>query len=358
MAAPTLSTTSLPTGLVAALAAGALVVSGGIGLAVGVAGAGENGPGEERAVVALHTCPGEEVVGELRSGDRVWLTGRSRDGDWLELRDPLDPTLRRWLPAALVDGDGADDELEVVEDCGETVAVLEPVEVDREAPGDGPSEEATGPEGDEDGEDPGEGEEADDPSALEPADPGAPGGLPAGPGEPAAPVLPGRPSAGVPSPGPAPAPSPRPAPSPGPGPAPAPGPSPGPAPTPPPAPTNPTIGSVSRSAGVIRENFPGACDTGLPTTSTVSTSTSHPSGITSVQVRRRLGSGAWSGWQTVANGAGPVSFQVGPYPPGTAPAFGSTTVSWQLRATSNAGTSTTVSSTANQNVELRWCSLG
>jgi hypothetical protein len=46
----------------------------------------------------------------------VYLTGRTEDGAWLELRAPSDPGARVWVEAAVVDPDGGVDDLEV-HDC-------------------------------------------------------------------------------------------------------------------------------------------------------------------------------------------------------------------------------------------------
>lgn len=124
----------------------------------------------------------------------------------------------------------------------------------------------------------------------------------------------------------------------------------------------PTLTFVSRSNAQIRENFAGACDTSLPTTSAITVEASHPSGLSAVQFRSRIGSGSWTGWQTMSSDGTANRFRrsVGPYAPGEngiAP-FQTGAISWEARATSNDGTTRTLTSTANTQITLHWCSLG
>jgi len=124
----------------------------------------------------------------------------------------------------------------------------------------------------------------------------------------------------------------------------------------------PTLTFVSRSAPQIRENFNGGCDTSLPTTSAITVEATHPSGVSSVQFRSRVGSGAWTGWQPMGPlMSGPANryrATIGTYPPDTLPPDATATISWQARVTPADGPVKTLSSTSNTNVTLTWCSLG
>lgn len=65
---------------------------------------------EAEAVRADHVdaldCPDGGLVAALTRGDRIFATGRTEAGDWIEIRSPLDLGARAWLPAAVVDPDG------------------------------------------------------------------------------------------------------------------------------------------------------------------------------------------------------------------------------------------------------------
>ncbi len=85
-----------------ALLAGAIVV-GGFAAGVAVERVGLVSPVSETAVIATldevpyHDCPDEPPIGELRRGDRVFVTGRTADGAWAEIRAPYDTASRVWL---------------------------------------------------------------------------------------------------------------------------------------------------------------------------------------------------------------------------------------------------------------------
>ena len=66
----------------------------------------------------LRPCPGLDPVAALTGGDRVFLTGRSDDGAWLQLRSPFDEDDRLWIDAALVTGDDSVEGLPVA-GCGD-----------------------------------------------------------------------------------------------------------------------------------------------------------------------------------------------------------------------------------------------
>jgi hypothetical protein len=55
--------------------------------------------------VTVHDCPDGIPVGALARGDRVLATARSGDGDWLEIRSPLDLDGRAWVSSAAIVGD-------------------------------------------------------------------------------------------------------------------------------------------------------------------------------------------------------------------------------------------------------------
>jgi hypothetical protein len=59
------------------------------------------------AMVVTVDCPGGNPVVALGRADRILVTGRDEEGDWVELRSPIDLTAVVWLPAAQVDLRGA-----------------------------------------------------------------------------------------------------------------------------------------------------------------------------------------------------------------------------------------------------------
>ena len=63
----------------------------------------------------LYDCPGGALVGEALAGDRIFVTGRDADGEWLRIRDPRDSAGERWVPAAAVDPDSGAADVPVVE---------------------------------------------------------------------------------------------------------------------------------------------------------------------------------------------------------------------------------------------------
>lgn len=48
-------------------------------------------------------CPGSPSIGSVRVGDRVLLTGRSADGEWVQMVAPRVPDARVWVPAKLIE---------------------------------------------------------------------------------------------------------------------------------------------------------------------------------------------------------------------------------------------------------------
>src|SRR5690606_7328604 len=75
------------------------------------------------ALAGLRPCPGLDPVAQLRGGDRVFLTGRSDDGEWLQLRSPFDADDRFWIEADLVTGDDDVDALPTAT-CGDVELTL------------------------------------------------------------------------------------------------------------------------------------------------------------------------------------------------------------------------------------------
>ncbi len=74
---------------------------------------------------ATWDCPGGAVVGDLRSGDRVYVIGRDEAGEWSAIRDPraLDSVV--WVPAASLEPD-SDDRADVpVRTCEQASVTLE-----------------------------------------------------------------------------------------------------------------------------------------------------------------------------------------------------------------------------------------
>jgi hypothetical protein len=283
-----------------------------------------------RSRIPVYDCPGGRQIGTAGSGDRIVLTGIFEGDDgWLRTRDPESPWTVWWIAADAVDPDAELDDLEPATcvDEGELVALddlldEEPVDdevdeaegVDEPAPADDPTPPTTAP---------------GPPTTVAPGQPAPPTTQPATTTSTSTTTTSTTTTTTTTS-----------------------------TTTTTTTPVAPTFGGVNRSAPAIRENFNGSCDTALPTTSTLSTSVSHPSGIASVEFRRRIGNGPWGGWQQVSSSGGAVSGQIGPYPADTIGVDQTVSVSWEFRATSTAGTTAVRSSTANERVDLSWCSLG
>ena len=103
-------------------AAGGIAAAAAVGVGVGRSG-GVDLVGEPtsvvidaQATVAFSACPGTARIGDLHRDDRVFLTGRSEDGAWLELRAPGEPLARVWVQAGAVGADAEVDGLSV-SDC-------------------------------------------------------------------------------------------------------------------------------------------------------------------------------------------------------------------------------------------------
>lgn len=90
-------------------AVGATIVVGALGIWLGTSGAVDLFADDVRSVtpgvLSYYACPNEGVVGELRGGDRVYLTGRDESGDWVEMRSPTGQAVPVWVRADIVDPD-------------------------------------------------------------------------------------------------------------------------------------------------------------------------------------------------------------------------------------------------------------
>ncbi len=78
--------------------------------------------------VPYFECPEEGLLGDLHRGDRVFVTGRTIDGDWVEIRAPYDTQSRVWVAAGWLTPDsslqavpGVDCELSEFDAAGEPV---------------------------------------------------------------------------------------------------------------------------------------------------------------------------------------------------------------------------------------------
>lgn len=106
-----------------AITAGALATGVALGVTDTVSVLPEGTVETGDALAGLRPCPDLEPVATLTGGDRVFLTGRSEDGAWLQLRSPYDADDRLWIDAALVTGDEEVDGLPVAS-CGDVELVL------------------------------------------------------------------------------------------------------------------------------------------------------------------------------------------------------------------------------------------
>lgn len=108
--------------LLAAAAVGGIAVAGVAGYAMAASDTidvlGEGTAQVPDATAAYYACPDEAAIGELHRGDRVFITGQTEDGSWLEVRSPIDLLDRAWVQASIVTPDASVD-LPVVE-CGLT----------------------------------------------------------------------------------------------------------------------------------------------------------------------------------------------------------------------------------------------
>ena len=87
--------------LVPALAAGGLLF-GFAGGAAGLVGGGSKTEVAPLTPVSVSGCPGGAPVGTLHRGDQVFVTGRDKTGDYLQIRDLTDITARVWVASVAV----------------------------------------------------------------------------------------------------------------------------------------------------------------------------------------------------------------------------------------------------------------
>jgi len=300
--------------LVVAAAVAGVVTAGAVGYQLGTSGALDlvaeatvTLPDES---VAFRLCPGAGEIGRLHRGDRVLLTGTDEDGDWVELRSPLDQFDRVWVPASVVTPDEVaelpvvscgDDESELALASGEVITTTTSTTVP-------------------DGEQPEETTTTAAPTTT------------VVPGQPTPPAAQG----------------------------------PGPAPTvtsppttqgPPPDTTGPSISQLARSHAVISDNQGGEFCVPQQWTSQVSALVTDPSGLQSVRAQ----------WSFVGNGqprSGSVAMSLqggvwratlGPFPDGTAANGQSVDIGWTVRAVDGVGNVRTVAAGPNFAITLVGC---
>lgn len=105
----------------------AVVALAGIGTGIWAGSSGGKSPSATASgVVDLPTtqiwrCPDKGVIGTLTSGDRILLTGRTEDGLWARLRNPVDLESNVWVNTAAIEADQKIDDLPVVE-CDDPTA--------------------------------------------------------------------------------------------------------------------------------------------------------------------------------------------------------------------------------------------
>lgn len=256
-------------------------------------------------------CPNVGPMGELRDGDRVYLTGRDGSGGWVQVRSPEHRNERVWVRGEHVDPDSVVDL--PAEDCSSEPGEMALVDPDAPTTTTSSVPETIAPETT---------EPSDDTPTTAPTTT-QPGQTTTTTAPPATTTSTTTTTTTTTAP-----------------------------------PVAPTFGSVQRSQPAIKEDFSDNCANLTAVTSTISTSVSHPSGAVTVQFRTRLGDGAWSSWQTVATQPGSVQGQIGPYAPDTLPYDSTAEVSWQFRALpTDGGPVATRTSTGNETVTLNWCSL-
>ena len=71
---------------------------------------------------SLYDCPGGTLISSAYAGDRVYVTGRDESGGWLEIRDPRNEYLVRWVQADSVDPDALVDV--PVHECDQTLGTV------------------------------------------------------------------------------------------------------------------------------------------------------------------------------------------------------------------------------------------
>lgn len=312
--------------MLAIAAATALVAAGGVvGYQLGTSGAVDllaEGTIDAGGVpVEYHACPASGPAGRLHRGDRVLITGIDDGGDWVEVRSPVDPVERVWIPAAAVTPDAAL-EVPVRDECtlddGTTVElaggeVVTTTTTDTTVP-------------------------AEDPTTT--TDTTVPGADPTAPPT-----------------------------STGPGPAPTtPGPT-APPTTPPPTPpkdtTGPTITDIQRTVSLIRDGAPSPnpefCDTNAMT-SDVSAVVTDPSGVASVRASWSFRSNGLPSGQ-LRSGSVALTFSggrwrgtIGPFTAhDTVANYQTVDINWSVVATDTVGNTRTVAAGPNAQILIQGC---
>jgi len=88
-----------------------MIVIGGVGAGLVVERAGLVSPISETSIVATldevpyYGCPEQSFGGNLHRGDRVFATGKTETGDWVEIRAPFDLASRVWVEARWLNPD-------------------------------------------------------------------------------------------------------------------------------------------------------------------------------------------------------------------------------------------------------------
>ena len=106
-------------GLPAALLT-AVVIAGGIAGGIAGAAGGVDLLGDQTLhlgpdAVPVYACPGEQALGALHRGDRVFATALDESGDWVQVRAAFDLDARVWVAASLVVPDRSFDGLAVAD---------------------------------------------------------------------------------------------------------------------------------------------------------------------------------------------------------------------------------------------------
>ncbi len=105
----------------AALLVPALALAGAGGFALQRALFSNAASAADRAQVAVRSCPGQQVVGELHGGDRVFVIGISaKPTGWLLIRNPQQPSEHWWIDSRFVNTDSPVSGLPTVS-CGHQV---------------------------------------------------------------------------------------------------------------------------------------------------------------------------------------------------------------------------------------------
>jgi single-stranded DNA-binding protein len=105
----------------------AVVLAGfGLGALTGELTSGDAATTRQRAV-GVYDCPAGDRLTDYQPGSRVYVTGRSQSGNWIQVRDLDQPSARVWMQASALDLDDPDTTLPTVgcETEGFTMAATE-----------------------------------------------------------------------------------------------------------------------------------------------------------------------------------------------------------------------------------------